>query len=118
MDRADARRYSALRWLATAWIWLVAPARLEQLRTSATAPSSDRRVASLELSRLLTAAACRDARVAAAEGPGEAACDEAAGVVGDDPPVRVRPTMIPTTTTATAATAKTSLLLMGSRPGR
>jgi hypothetical protein len=118
MARADARRYSALRWLATAWIWLVALCRLEQLRTSETAPSSDRRVAALELSRLLTTAAWRDARVpAGAEDAGEAACDEAVGVLGDDPLERARPTMIPTTTTASAATAKASLLPVGSRPG-
>ena len=117
MASAFARRYSALRWLATVWIWLVALARLEQLRTSATAPSSDRRVAALEVSRLATAPACRDARVAPdVEGVGEAACDEAAGVLGDDPPERVTPAMIPTMTTATAATTKTSFLPVGSHP--
>src|SRR5580704_16458550 len=97
--------------------------RFVQLDTSLTAPCSAFTVAALELSRLFTATACRDAgvdaddddgaEVAAGDRTGEDTAGEGtAGVPGVDLSGRATP-MVTAAATATAARARVSLITPG-----
>src|SRR5580704_1838131 len=101
--------------------------RFVQLNTSPTAPCSALRVAALELSRLFTAAACRDARVGADDDDGaevaagdrtgeDTAGEDTAGVPGVDLCGRAMP-MATAAAMATAATAAASVMTPGRRRG-
>src|SRR5580704_6953367 len=95
--------------------------RFVQLDTSLTAPCSAFSVAALELSRLFTAAACRDARVDADDddgaevAAGDRTGEDTAGLAGVDLSDKVTP--MATAAAATAATARVSLITPGRRRG-
>src|SRR5580704_16619649 len=97
--------------------------RFVQLVTSLTEPCSAFRVAALELSRLFTAAACRDARVDADDDDGaevaageDTVGEDTAGVPGVDLSGKATP-MATAAAMATAATARVSLITPGRRRG-
>src|SRR5258708_33444873 len=96
VDRASAWLYSALRWFTTCRIWATALGRCAQLRTALIAPTSECRVAELVVSRVFTAAACRDASAETDEDGAEDA------VCGGDAPGADRFDRLRATATATA----------------
>src|SRR5260221_338170 len=114
VDRASAWLYSALRWFTTCRIWATDLGRCAQLRTALIAPTSECRVAELVVSRVFTAAACRDASAETDDdGAEDAVC------VGDAPGAdrfdRLRATATATATITIAVPTAPNMSL--ERPG-